>query len=745
MSKNDLEPSGAQPIWPLALNSGGDMALAQSPGQRSYSGAPLAGALDLASLWRIVSEWRWLILGAIAVSLAGAIVITFLTTPLYRSQATIEINPPTVEILDEGKTGTKSSAWNDMEYLATQYGLLASRSLAQRVAQELNLTSNELFANPSADPARRLKSATGVLAKNFEVDPIQGSRLIRIYYTTESPALAAQITNSFADNFINSNLERRYEASSYAREFLERQIAKVKGELENSERQLVAYAQQQGIINTYTPAPGGGSGADTSSLQGISLVSINEALAAAQARRIAAEQRYRQGMAVGATTDVTASTQLLRQQVAQLESEYQEKLASFKPDYPDMVRLRSRIDALNQQIRREAGTVAGSRANTLLADYRAAAAEERSLQAKVNELKGSVLNLRGRSIEYNILQREVDTNRSLYDALLQRYKEIGVAGGIGTNTASVVDRAEPPGRPYKPNLMANLLIGLLLGLIGGISAALALEFVNDTIKTPDDVRDKLQLASLGVIPRKKGSGTIADELKDQASPIYEAYFSLRTSLQFTTETGAPKSLLITSTRASEGKSSTTLALAQNFARLGSSVLLIDADLRKPAFVTGLEPNEGLSKLLTNIEPLQQHVMKTQFENLSLLPCGPLPPNPAELLASPRLKAIIAEAIGQYDMVIIDGPPVLGLADAPLLASVCRGTLLVVESAKTRTKAAVDAINRLNAPGGHIIGAVLTKFRHQVHGYGYGYGYEPYRYGAVSSREREIQLIAPRES
>jgi capsular exopolysaccharide synthesis family protein len=239
--------------------------------------------------------------------------------------------------------------------------------------------------------------------------------------------------------------------------------------------------------------------------------------------------------------------------------------------------------------------------------------------------------------------------------------------------------------------------------------------------------------------------SVSEELKDQSSPVSEAYYSLRTSLQFTTESGAPKSLLITSTRAAEGKSSTTLALAQNFARLGHSVLLIDSDLRKPAFVTGLEPNEGLSKLLTNTDPLQGHVLKTQFENLSLLPCGPLPPNPAELLASPRLKAVVAEAMTHYDMVIVDGPPVLGLADAPLLAGVCRATLLVVESGKTRTRAAIDATNRLKASGGNIVGAVLTKFKHQAHGYGYGYGYEPYRYGGIGSREREIKLIAQREA
>ena len=745
MSRNDIEPAGAQPIWPLAPQAGGDLALAQQWGQRSYSAAS-GPELNFGTLWRIVYEWRWLILGAVAVALAGAIVITFMTTPLYRAGAVLEINPPTVEILDERKSGTKAAS-SDREFLATQYGLLASKNLALRVAQELNLASDESFSGAGPDRAQRLKAATGRLMGGFEVEPVQGSRLVRIAYTSEDPALAARITNSFAENFINSALERRYEASSYARQFLERQIAKVKGELETTERQLVSYAQQQGLIST-----GGGvgsdgkatGGGDTSSLQGASLIALNDSLAAAQSRRIAAEQRYRQASALGASS-VTESTAPLRAERARLQAQYQEKLSTFRPDYPDMVRLKSQIDSVESAISREAGTVSGGRSTTLAAEYRAAVAEERGLQAQVAQLKGSVLSERGNRIQYNILQREVDTNRSLYDALLQRYKEIGVAGGIGTNTVSIVDRAEPPGGPYKPNMMLNLLIGLVLGLIAGVGAALALEFLNDTIKTPDDVRNKLDLPSLGAIPKKKGSGAMSDELKDQTSAVSEAYFSLRTSLQFTTDTGAPKTLLITSTRAAEGKSSTTLALAQSFARLGHSVLLIDADLRKPAFVTGLEPNEGLSKLLTNADPINVHVLKTQFENLSLMPCGPLPPNPAELLSSPRLKAVLAEAQTHYDMVIVDGPPVLGLADAPLLAAVCRATLMVIESGKTRTRAAVDAVNRLKAGGGNIVGAVLTKFRAQAHGYGYGYGYEPYRYGGIGSREREIKLIAQRES
>ncbi|QAY77054.1 GumC family protein [Sphingosinicella sp. BN140058] len=736
MSKNDIEPAGAQPIWPLGPQVAGNLALPDNWGQQSYK-APSATDINIATLWRILSEWRWLILGATAVGLATAVVLTFLMTPMYSASATLEINPPTVEILDERKTGTRAS--NDRDYLTTQYGLLSSRNLAERVVQNMNLAGNPDFVPAGADRSTRTKIATGTLQAHFRVEPIPQSRLVRIGYTSPSPALAAQITNSYAENFINSSLERRYEASSYARQFLERQIAKVKAELETSERKLVAYAQAQQLISTGGDKDGGG---DTNSLEGATLVTLNQALADAQSKRIAAEQRYRQAASLNAG-DVVSSTAPLRGARAGLQAEYQEKLQSFKPDYPDMVRLRARIQALDEQIAREGGTVGGGKTSTLLAEYRAAVAAERSLQGRVNQLRSAVLTDRGDRIQYNILQREADTNRSLYDALLQRYKEIGVAGGIGTNTVSIVDRAQPPGGPSSPNLMLNLAIGLALGAIAGIAAALALEFLNDTIKTPDDIREKLRLPSLGVVPKKKGNDPLSEELKDQTSPVSEAYSSLRTSLQFTTDTGAPKTLLITSTRAAEGKSSTTLALAQGFARLGKSVLLIDSDLRKPAFVTGVEPNEGLSKLLTNTETLNQHVMKTQFEGLTLLPCGPLPPNPAELLSSPRLKTILAEASANYDMVIVDGPPVMGLADAPLLAANCRGTLLVIESGKTRTKAAIDAVNRLKASGGSIVGAVLTKFRHQAHGYGYGYGYEPYRYGGVGSREREIKLIAQR--
>jgi len=340
---------------------------------------------------------------------------------------------------------------------------------------------------------------------------------------------AARIANGIADGFIDSSLQRRYDASAYARKFLQQQIAKTRAGLEKSERELVAYAQAEGIINTSTGEKGQPAG-DASSLQGESLIALNKALADATARRVQAEGAYRNAQLAG-VADATQATQALRESRASLEADYQDKRTLMKPDHPDMLSLRSRIEELDRQIASAGAQAGGGRASTLLADYRAALSAEGALQGRVASLKGSVLDLRGRSVRYNILQREVDTNRGLYDALLQRYKEIGVAGGVGASPVSIVDRATVPSGPYKPNLLYNLLGGLGLGLLAGIAAALALEFLHDTIKTREDVRTKLGLACLGIIPRRRGKGSVVEDLKDTASAVSEAYSAVLASLR----------------------------------------------------------------------------------------------------------------------------------------------------------------------------------------------------------------------
>ena len=697
----------------------------------NVAGDVAGGAFDLGMIMRTLHEWRWLILGAVGVGAALGLITTLLTKPMYKAWVTLEANPPTIEILDEKKREVQStSGW---DFITTQVGLLQSRSLAERVAQDLNLASDPKIVGTGGDAASRLATATGVVAGGLKVIVPEQGQLIRYSYDSGSPETAAKVANGIAESFIGSGLQRKLEASSYARNFLQKQISKTRGDLERGERALVVYAQQEGIINT-----GGAAGAnpgDVASPEGASLVALNSALAAATAKRIEAQGAFQQARMAGGSSEVTGSTSGLRSTKATLEAQYQEKRTLLKPDHPDMLALRSQIDEIDRQISRERAQVTSGQVNSLLSAYRAAAAAENSLRGQVSGLKGSVLNLRGRSIQYNILQRDVDTNRGLYDALLQRYKEIGVGGGVGTSPIVIVDRAEVPGAPFKPNLTFNLLIGLLAGLIGGIASAFAINFLNDTIKTREDVKDKLGFACLGVVPRTRGKGSLIDEFGDPSSELSEAYSAILAALRFSAEIGAPKAMLVTSAAPSEGKSSSALALAQGYARRGEKVILIDADLRRPAF-KGISKNHGMTILLTSEGTIAEHVTRTQYDNLWLLPSGPIAPNPADLLSSPRFGVILKEAGEHFDRIIVDGPPTLGLADATFLAAFATHVLFVVESGKTRTRQARVAIDRILGSGARIVGVALTKSNEERSRYGHSY----YRYGSIKDKRKDMIMI-----
>ena len=708
-----------------------------NPGLRHASaGEGAESTLDVATVLRVLHQWRWVVLGAAVAGLLAGLLVTLLTKPMYRAGVTLEVNPPSVEILNEKQRDSSQSnvGW---DFVMTQVGLLSSSSLAERVAQDLTLAANPKIAGSSGDPTTRLKIAAGTVAGGLRVIPPEQGQLIRFTYDSPSPELAAQIANGVADSFIGSGLQRKYEASNYARTFLQQQLNKTRLELERGERQLVSYAQSQGIINTGS-AEGKNPG-DTNSLQGESLVAFNAALAAATARRIEAQGAYQQAQLSGRSADVNASTAPLRQARAGLEAEYQDKLTLLKPDHPDMLSMRARMTEIDRQISREQAQVASGKNTSLLAEYRAAAAAEGNLRSQVAGLKGSVLDLRGRSIQYNILQRDVDTNRALYDALLQRYKEIGIGAGVGTSPVTIVDRAQVPGGPFKPRMMLNLLAGLMIGLLGGIASAILFEYLNDTIKTREDVKNKLQVACLGVIPRQRGQNALIEELDDTKSPVSEAYSAVLAALRFSSTEGAPKAVLMTSANPAEGKSSTALALSQNYARRGERVLLIDADLRRPAF-KGSVKAQGLTSLLTSDESIRAHVMSTQHDNLWLLPCGPIAPNPADLLASQRFGDILREAGQNFDRVLIDGPPTLGLADSSFLAAFVGHVILIVESGRTRTRAAREAIERVTSSGAQLLGVTITKSPEEAS----RYGYIEYRYGAAIDGHRPEMIALGRD-
>lgn len=707
-------------------------------------------AFDLASYWHLALKHRIVIIGCFLAVVAIGAALTLLMTPIYTAQATLQIDREAARVYTADDVSPRESMSQGEDFYQTQYGLLRSRSLAERVVASLGLAATDdslraLGVEPppptgtaAAQAERRRAIALGVLQGGLSVTPVRGSRLVAVGFDNPDPVIAARIANGFAENFIQANLDRKYESSSYAREFLEERITQTKGRLEEAERQLVAYAANQQIINVGEPSEGGNQGGGTQSLTSSSLIALNASLAEARAQRVAAEERWRSARSTDLMTlpEVLSnpSIQRLTEQRAALDSEYQQKLSIYQPDYPEMVRLKAQIDEADGQIR----TIAGNIRTSIQSQYVIAANQERALQGQVSGLTGDVLDQRDRSIQYNILQRELDTTRTLYEGLLQRYKEVGVTGDVTANNISIIDTATPPGGPSKPNMMINLALAAIFGLGLGVVAALVLEALDETVATPDDVEKKLGIPVLGVVPLLDKGQTTAAGLADIRSGFSEAYYSLRTALQFSTPDGAPASLLVSSARPAEGKSTTAYAVAINLARVGKQVLLIDGDLRNPSMhrVVGVDNERGMSNLLSGSSDLASVVQRTRQDNLFFIPCGPLPPNPAELWGSDRLRQFLIEARNNFDHVIVDGPPVLGFADSPLLAATVGGVLFVLESRGTRRGQARGALRRLKVGRARLLGAVLTKFNAKSTSYGgYDYAYD-YNYGAYGSDNPE---------
>ncbi|MEO1785644.1 MAG: polysaccharide biosynthesis tyrosine autokinase [Pseudomonadota bacterium] len=677
---------------------------------------PEDSGFDFWAVVQILLSRKWLIL---AITLCGLLVgamTAIRSVPMYKSAATIEIQREETQILEGASVDPVVVA--DAEYMATQYELLRSRTLAERVADLLDLPSDPLYADQTLTRVERLDRATSTILDGLRVTPEGRSRVVRVEFISSSPTETARIANAIVENFIQSALERKYNTTAYAREFLQERLAVTKVALEKSERELVAYAERQGILDLNTGDTGG------VNLDTQSLIALNADLADAESERIEKEQRFLQARDNPASSQSLESSDLqrLRASRSDLVAEYQELLGKFKPEYPDMVRLQARIDAIDEELREESKAIVIA----LEGEYNAALARERSLQDRVSQLKNDVQSERNRRIDYTILKREVDTNRSQYEALLNRLKEVSIASGVGSSQVSIVDRAVVPTFPFEPNLPRTLLQFFIVSFGLGIGAAFALNYVDDTIKTPEDIRKKLGLPAIGIIPKIAGKNELViDSLDDPKSGISEAFVSARTALEFTTDGGAPKSLLVTSTRPSEGKTSTTISMARAFARIGRSVLIIDADMRKPSFVVENKSSIGLSGLLTSDASLRDHAIRSDTPGLWLLPSGVIPPNPAELLSGPRLRQVVRDAEDAFDIVIVDSPPVLSFADAPLLGASCSGALIVIQAGAIRRPAVERTLGRLYESRTNVLGVVLMKFDAKTAGYDYGYYYSAY--------------------
>jgi GumC protein len=417
---------------------------------------------------------RWLVIGITVAAILVALAITLLQPTLYRATTMLQIERESMKVVAVEELIPAESPM-DRDFYQTQYELLASRSLARRVIARTGLAAHPAYrayadaaagagtpaARPGETPADR--ALTDRVLASLQVEPVRNSRMVKVHFESPDPELSARVANAYASEFIAAGLERRLNASELATGYLSERLTQIKQRLEDSERNLVEFAAQEQIVSV---------GDDKPSLPAQNLAELNALLADTQAARIRSEAAWQQASKGSGTSlpQVVSSPliQNLMQTRAQLSADYQQKLATFKPDYPEMRRLRSQINEVGRQINTQIASVRGS----IKAEYDAASAQEKLLETRISELKGDELDLQDRSIRYNMLKREVDTNRQLYDGLLQRFKEIGVAGNVGANNISVIDAAEVPTRPSSPRTAFNLALATVFGLSAGILVAL---------------------------------------------------------------------------------------------------------------------------------------------------------------------------------------------------------------------------------------------------------------------------------
>ena len=712
------------------------------------SGGESAFSAGLRHILSAIRRNLWLAAAIIFVTVALALVATMLETPRYTAMSSVQINDQSDEVLgaDFETQFNKPSDWDTERFLNTQLDVLRSRALAERVADALDLVNDERFYTAMEIAPERV---TGTEAENriwvisllqdsLDVELRRSTRIALITFTSTDAELSARIANAFAEEFIQQTLQRRFDSSSYARNFVAEQLDDARTNLEDSEAALNAYAREVGLLRTRDAISPTNLEAEAGTVTSSSLLQYNTAAIRAREARIAAESRWDavRNSALLSSQPVlqNATVQQLMSRRAELQSELQSARARYLPSHPAIARLESDLAGTSEQLDRTANNVRQS----IRAEYEAAARAEDRLERQVIEARGATLAEQDRSVRYNVLAREADTARSIYDGLLQRYRELNASAGITSSNVAIIDRADVPSTQSSPSLTRNLALGLLIGLaLAGLAIVLR-DQLDDVIHIPADVEDKLDLPLLGVVPRAADKNPL-EALQNPKSAITEAYNSMRGAMLYSTPRGLPKVVVVTSAQASEGKSTTSLAMASGFARIGLKPLLIDADLRRSSLhrTLGVDGTRGLTDLLTSQGEPDSAIVSVERDDarFDLLPAGPLPPSPTELVASPRMAQLLEHFADKFDVVIIDSPPVLGLADAPMLASIADGTVFVIEAERGRSGSLKAALRRLRSMDPQILGAVLAKFDPSRSGNRYSaYSHNDY-YAYVDEAER----------
>jgi polysaccharide biosynthesis transport protein len=695
-----------------------------------------AARFDLAAIWAVIVRNRWLIGAIVLLALALGVASILLAKPVYRAEASIQIEPQALRILGTQDVAPDPSKTEADRALQTQVDVLKSRATAQSVATRLNLVSNRAFLSDAgllSAPRDGLQNqVTSVLQANMGVSSPTATRVIKISYDSHDPQLAALIANNVAQAFIADTLQRRVDTYSYSREFLQKQLQNTKGRLEASERALISYSQSAGLVDAAGAAGGPTSDGERRSLTTASLVDLNSAYSQARATRVQAQQRWQQAISTPLMSlpEVLSNptVQNLTEKRADLEAALQEERQRRKEDHPAIKQAAARLSEMDRQI----GTLAAGIRASIGDQYRVAQRQENALLSNVGQLKAASFDEQSKGVRYNILKREADTNRNLYNSLLQRFNEVSSQAADTNNTISIIDRAMPPASAVYPRPAINLALSGLAGLLLALGVAFGRTKFDDRVHGPNDVERDFGVPVLGVVPLLKGPGSIQQALDDPRSNMAEAHHAIGLALDSIAHVPDHPVLLLTSSLPDEGKSTSAVQLCSHFASADKRVLLVDGDMRRGTVhqLLGVANDTGLADLLDKNSPKEDPLGSVQFcerHGFDFLARGRSLASPAELLAGDRIAEVLKRLSTRYDVIIIDGPPVMGLVDAPRLGSLADATLFIMAAGRAQRAFTRIALKRLADAGADRIGVVVSKYDPANDRGGYGYAYR-YDYG-----------------
>ena len=711
----------------------------------------------LGESFRILLKRKWIVVGCLVAIFSVVAIASLRMTKIYEAGGTIEINKPDAS-LNFQNSATFSLDYYDPTELETELRILQSDLLAMQVIRELSLDRQAAFGGGAAPPApssldlspdplqsdpARAAAMVGSFKGGLRVALSPNTRIIEVHYRSADPQMAANIVNTLMQTYVENNFKARFESTMQASDWLSKQLVDLQMKVETSQEKLVRYQKEHEILGTD----------EKTNIITAKLDELNKELTSAESDRMDKEAIYRMVESgdpeaivsnVGGIQDTGSQSpsqllETLRAREVDLKIQAADLNTQFGPSYPKLNGINNQLKEIESQIQAELKKIVSK----LRGQYTAALQRESMLRDALEKQKQEANKLNESAIEYTLLKRDVDTNRQLYEGLLEKLKQAGVSAGLKSNNFRIVDSARPPLGPVEPNIPRNLMFAVVLGLASGIGLAFLLEGLDNTVRTTEQAQMISGLASLGMIPlgskmaregpqpkrlviaTSKESVELITQVRPQ-SQMAESYRALRTSLLLSNLGHPPKVIMVTSALPQEGKTTTSINTAVVLAQKGVRVLLIDADLRRPSIhkTLGMGPHSGLSNVLTGSITMEQAITHSPLlPNLFIMPAGTPPPNPAELLASANMRDVLAQLREQYDHIVIDTPPSLSVTDAVVLSPRADAVVLVIRSGQT-TKQSLrrsrDVLMQVNAK---VVGVLLNAVDLTSPDYYYYYEYQ----------------------